>query len=226
MADAMDSKSISREGVGVRVPALAPPAIARAAERLARAYVPAIVARLRALGEAYEALAERLARASAAELAWDPALESDEAQAGALGYALGVLAAAAGSPVLRARRMEAAPRVLVELVLERHAVVLDPAPIELPRAAPAGGAGWEATFALALLFDAAAARAPGARLAWSCARVERGWRLRFAGAPTALAPEAEAALAALGVEARAAGEHVLPAAWLLAPGDAPCAPPG
>ena len=40
MADAMDSKSISREGVGVQVPASAP------ADELARALLPALLHRL------------------------------------------------------------------------------------------------------------------------------------------------------------------------------------
>jgi hypothetical protein len=186
--------------------------------------VPAIVAELRALGDAYAELAARLAHTSAAELAAEPGLEAGEARAGELGYLLGVLSAAAGTGVLRARRLECAPRLFVELVAARHALALVPEARELPlapRASLDGAEGWEGAFALAALFDAAA-RGAGGSLRWRIVPQRAGWLVTFPDAPRTTSARA---LCALGVRAHEGGA-LLPRAWLATPGSTSRALPG
>lgn len=229
MADAMDSKSISRKGVGVRVPALAPGSAKDAplralAEDLGRALAPSIAARIGALGERYQAFALRLGAGDEGRFAdalFDESqaleLARDEAAVVEAGYVLGVLAAACGLDVLRARRLDEGPRVLVELVARRFGRTLDPPVGALPLAAADAGGGWEGTFALGALFAAAAGGAAAGPLGWRLARAAgaEDWTLDFRACDAdRTVAAARAALAASGVRATGdGGGTLLPGAW-------------
>src|SRR5262245_61942509 len=137
----MDSKSIPREGVGVRLPSLAPTARTRpelrdVARDLGQMLFPHLRAELVALQrvlDAREADADAdlapLAAAQAATRSW--------------GIALGVLAAGEGIDVLGERRACDALRVLVEMVTVTRGRAL-PLEARLPALDAHASGGWEA----------------------------------------------------------------------------------
>src|SRR5262245_13498762 len=144
MADAMDSKSISREGVGVRLPSLAPapPVETRRAEALrevARDVGAVLWPTLgRELGSARSELENLLD-----ELRRDPErLLRDESRlalqehmglrTNRTGWSLGVLAAAHGIDLLRERREPEGLRWIAGDLAEARGLVLVPVTEELP----------------------------------------------------------------------------------------------
>lgn len=125
MADAMDSKSISRKGVGVQVPASAPIPVRSPPDELSRALVAVLLHKLanttQYLSAVNACLADEAARSSGAlssgALSVDglssTALEVDE-----LGFVLGLVANANGADLLLERRKRNGLTALVSLVVE------------------------------------------------------------------------------------------------------------
>ncbi len=178
----MDSKSISRKGVGVRVPSLVPsceaaPArdsrsaagtLAQASTELARLVLPLCRTR-----------AQRLERAC---VGWTEALrqgldvrtrrtEQLRARTRDLGLTLGLLGAAREADLLRARREPESLRTLVawtaRALRERFGVALAPAAAELPAGQAEAALGWGAPVAVAWTLARLARHAPpGTDLAW------------------------------------------------------------
>ena len=164
MADAMDSKSISRKGVGVQLPSLAPvhpassdpasdrPTSDRAAELrlVAREVAPvlwaSLSARLRAarleLAETLRAL--RRDRGSALRderrVARQEELRESVRRAG---WCLGLLGSAQGVDLLRARREPEGLRWLVAALAEARGIELTPPAAELPRLASTAPSAFE-----------------------------------------------------------------------------------
>jgi hypothetical protein len=138
----MDSKSIPREGVGVRLPSLAP--IARDAEpelrEVARDLGRTLFPRLRAeLAELQRVLRER---EGGLDVDLEPLTAAQCATRG-WGIALGVLAAGEGVDVLGERRTHDALQVLVELVAAARGRAL-PVAARLPELDAHASGGWEA----------------------------------------------------------------------------------
>lgn len=116
MADAMDSKSISREGVGVQVPASAP----GAAGELARALLPALLHRLNNVTQLIAGV-NALVRLSGTPAPLERCgrdLEHSAAALERLGWQVHALSRALGAPIGAERREERALEWLVELVAE------------------------------------------------------------------------------------------------------------
>ena len=197
MADAMDSKSISRKGVGVRLPSLAPEresegddgrrarALAAAAEELAPVLFASLEGRLRAtrceLEAALAALRADAARALRDErlLARQDELREDVRRAG---WCLGVLGLAQGADLLRARREREGLRWLVAALAEARGLELEPPAAALPllEGRP------ELTLEVAVLAAWCALRAgavAGGRVRWSVARDGARTRLAFEVGP-------------------------------------------
>lgn len=191
MADAMDSKSILRKGVGVRLPSLAPqpPAAARdaagsdshderraaalreVAEELAPPLFTSLWKRLCSvrleLTDALSALRRDAPRALGDErlLARQEELREEVRRAG---WCLGVLGAAQGADLLRARRERAGLVWLVAAVAEARALALEPEARALPLLAGPEGLALELPLLAAWCAEQAAQRA--GRLRWRCAR--------------------------------------------------------
>lgn len=173
MADAMDSKSISRKGVGVQVPASAPddaPSLARVAnERLAsdaylRAALPALLHRLNNATQVLTALNALATLPGGGEMLAKRA--SDLADVvrvyDASGWLLATFGSALGARTLNERRDRAGLAHVVELARElarrdgRDLVVSGTAP-DLDATE---GDGWEPAWALGRWLHAATAAAP------------------------------------------------------------------
>lgn len=135
MADAMDSKSISREGVGVQVPASAPSA------QLASELLPVLLHKLNNVTQVFSGLNSLLTVTKDASLLTERAgdLEYAGAQLHRLGWVVGMLGASQGADLLLARREAQALRWSLEALVELYGregrrLVL---PERLPRVAPA-----------------------------------------------------------------------------------------
>ena len=158
----MDSKSISRKGVGVRLPSLAPAndgdALATVAEALGKRLVPALCRRLRLATVELTALEARLAEDPATTLADEPLarrhaeLSSELTRAG---YCLGVLGAGGRADLLRERRERQGLRWFLAECATAHGAALAPEATQLPELVPAGARGGR----LALLSGWCVARA-------------------------------------------------------------------
>src|SRR5262249_14059378 len=139
---AMDSKSISRKGVGVQVPASAP----ALADPFARALLPVLLHRIGNASQLLSNLAALLeVRASALDERSD-----DLAAAGGIvddtGWLLAMPASASGANLLLERRETHGLGPVVDGVracLRREGRDLDPARGALPRLEPHVGSGWE-----------------------------------------------------------------------------------
>ncbi len=163
MADAMDSKSISREGVGVQVPASAPRA---GSDELARVLLPALLHRLNNVTQVLAGV-NSLVRVSGSPAALVERAGDLEHAGGALerlGWLVGALARGMGTGIGAPREDERALEWLVDLLAEslrREGRELS-GPRTLPRADFAQS--WELARGL---LAAACASAPGSVLAWS-----------------------------------------------------------
>lgn len=121
-ADAMDSKSISRKGVGVRLPSLALDAsraegVPELGRELAELLVPHLRCELAAATAALRSLSDPAARASRDERAF-ARLARVHARAQQAGWCLGLLASEQGADLLGERREARGLRWLVAFVLE------------------------------------------------------------------------------------------------------------
>lgn len=185
-ADAMDSKSIPRKGVGVRLPSLAPASalgLRYASERLSRPVAAALRGVADEIGgrlwatisveleqarrelegfliefrrEREHALRDERVLARQAEL---------EERAHRVGWCLGVLGAASGADLLHERREAAGLRWLVTLAATARACRLAPVAEALPLLAPSATAGWEVPLLAA--WAVLHARAARGILSWS-----------------------------------------------------------
>lgn len=166
MADAMDSKSILRKGVGVRLPSLAPRSEARltgqvvgAADatssqdedwrRIATEVGEVIWARARhVLGrsrEEFETFAAYLRRSPAAAIRNEQALARQEELAKEtreLGWCLGVVAAAHDLDLLLARREPEGLAWMLIALAEAEGFRLEPTPATLPEIPLPAKLGW------------------------------------------------------------------------------------
>lgn len=150
-------------------------AVRLAADELAEAILPAVLARLRQQTERLQHLAERLTRDPGRGL--DDAkeleeLEADQDLGGRIGWCLGVLAAAAGTDLLLARReRDGLARMAALLALARPEHRAIPSLEELPDLSPGEGAGWEVPLLVTYAFLVASRGLPaGAELRWSARR--------------------------------------------------------
>src|SRR5262245_57726535 len=177
MADAMDSKSISRKGVGVQVPASAP----ELRDPLARALLPVLLHRV--------ANAAQILSGLDALLPLGPAVleerSGDLASAGEtvddVGWLLALLASASGSRLLLGRRNRGGLPPLLDGVrgcLRREGRDLAPAEGPLPELAPDVADGWQLPWAIAsLFFLEGRGLAPKTALAWSIHPTGEGWTI-------------------------------------------------
>lgn len=182
MADAMDSKSISREGVGVQVPASAPPRAASSAEELAasvrgrleddpylRAALPALVHRVNNATQILTGLNALLSLPGGAELfatrASDLAAVSEVYDRS--GWLLAVFGSALGAATLSDRRERDGLVPVVELARElarRRGRELEFSGA-LPSLEPRAGLGFELPWAVgAWMHGALLATPDGARV--------------------------------------------------------------
>ncbi len=180
MADAMDSKSISRKGVGVQVPASAP----QLADPLARAMLPVLLHRI---GNASQLLSNLDALLEVRPVALEERPE-DLAAAGEIvddvGWLLALLASASGARLLLDRREAHGLEPLVACVracLRREGRDLDATTSPLPRLSPRVGSGWELPWAFAsMLYLSGRELPPRGSLAWSIEPRGDVWRLACA----------------------------------------------
>ena len=219
MADAMDSKSISRKGVGVQVPASAP----EIADPLARALLPVLLHRI--------ANAAQLLSGLDALLPLGPAVleerSGDLASAGEtvddVGWLLALLASASGSRLLLERRNRGGLAPLLDGVrscLRRDGRDLAPADAPLPDLSPDVADGWQLPWAIAsLLFLEGRGLAPKAALPWSLRPAGDSWSVECDASP---ATDAGPSLARLLEDLPGARFHraggkaslAIPRAWL------------
>ena len=160
MADAMDSKSISREGVGVQVPASAP------ADELARALLPALLHRLNNVTQVLAGV-NSLVRVSGSPAALVERAGDLEHAGGALaqlGWLVGALARGMGTGIGSPREDERALEWLVDLLAE--SLRREGREIAGPRALPRADFAQSWEFARRL-YAAAQAAPQGSVLAWS-----------------------------------------------------------
>ncbi len=185
MADAMDSKSIARKGVGVRLPSLVPTdqALRRAGQALAEALLAEIVGDLHGAGQQMAELAARLRDDPPAALADELAfarLDRGGEQAQRSGFVLGVVGEALGLGSLIGRRAEDGLTWTLELLgraLARSGVRLVGRGAGRLRQDPGAGEGWELALLVALwLLRAAEQRGCGA-LVWTVRPVAGGYLL-------------------------------------------------
>jgi hypothetical protein len=228
MADAMDSKSISRKGVGVQVPASAPFQATAERDALAGVMLPALLHRL---NNATQILTSVNALAT---LTKDPRVFAERAQDLAaaaemideLGWSLGVLAAGSGTNLLFARRSRAGLAVFVAALrdaLRRTGNELPEPSVALPEVELHARDGWPPVWAvgawLCAAYDGLQARTHSA---W-CLRLEGdAWRVEV---PALRAAELARALGHIRSRvAESRGETatgptaalLLPAAWFTA----------
>jgi hypothetical protein len=102
-----------------------------------------------------------------------------------IGWQLAVLASAAGTDVMLARREAEGLRMFLELICEalaRLGRTLE-LPTTLPQLVPTTGGGWEATWLVgAILFETGRTCAPGTQLEWTLEPAEGAHHLRITGA--------------------------------------------
>lgn len=214
MADAMDSKSISREGVGVQVPSLVPPpapvagAVPSGGDPLAAALLPAVLHRIHNATQLLSAL-DSLVR-STGDAGWLERRAEDMAEAGAtvleLGYVVAVLASARGANLLLERREARGLAMLCDATREacrREGRELAEPVQPLPELAPAVGRGWELPWAVAALLHAVgASERDSAAIEWGIRRSEGEWELFVDGDARALPAQLPERVGALLPEAR------------------------
>jgi hypothetical protein len=212
MVDAMDSKSITRKGVGVRVPSLVPPLPASPAspaspgatgsdrsqgpdplreigEELIRFLLPPLLDRLGEDRALLEEATLRLQRSSGGDPPGAELLAETDAllrQDRRLGWCFGVLAGALGADLLLVRREREGLRILAELLQRATGVSLVPSPAVLPELAPERGEGWELPLAVLYFFrKLECARGPADVLPWGLECGETDW---IFSSPTSPAP--------------------------------------
>ena len=232
MADAMDSKSISRKGVGVQVPASAPPPgdpralrdpLAGAApgsralrDPLARAMLPVLLHRI---GNASQLLSNLEALLEIRPAALDERSE-DLAAAGEIvddaGWLLALLASASGARLLLDRREAHGLGPLLACVracLRREGRDLEASSGPLPALAPGVASGWEFPWYVAsVLYLSGRELEPQCSLAWAIERAPAVWRVSCLRTTDAR-PDLEIA----GIRDRVEGDRrvlEVPEAWL------------
>ena len=166
MADAMDSKSISRKGVGVQVPASAP---APGPDELARALLPSLLHELNNVTQVIAGVNSlvRLSGSAAPLVQCAGNLEHAGGALARLGWLVHALSRALGAPLGSDRREEHALEWLLQLVVEslrREGRALAPA-TALPRL-PASCSLEQCWDVAGRLLAAAAAAPDAAALAW------------------------------------------------------------
>jgi hypothetical protein len=186
MADAMDSKSISRKGVGVRLPSLAPPEpvggergreLAAMARELGAALWVRTRVELEGARAELEELALRLRQDRAGALRDDGFLAGPvEEDARRVGWWLGVLGAAHDADCLQGRHEECGLRWTMGAVSRALGARLSPVEEELPLLDP-GAPPWE----VCLLAGWCALRAAGSerRILWGAEPGRRSTSLVF-----------------------------------------------
>ena len=228
LVDAMDSKSISRKGVGVRVPSLVPPlprtaAVRALADELGIAILPAIQEFLRRSTKAFDAVSARSEKGVLADERAMADIERRREESDDVGWCLGVIAAGSGTDLLRARRERRglAPIVTyVGLALGGRPVLPDPS--ELPLLARGAGRGWEVPFLVGAFFLRVCARADASTpIRWRFESSDQGSVLqvlgrapRFAADALALVPEARTPACAASRGEEAWQRLVLPPGWI------------
>ena len=155
MADAMDSKSISRKGVGVRLPSLAPAPLPEArrtaawreaARDVGGVLWPSLGRELRSAGAELGGFVNDLRRAPGRLLRDESRLARQEdvaERSRRAGWCLGVLAAAQGIDLLNERREPEGLRWFVGELIEARGLVLRPSVAELPTVVCRAGRTWE-----------------------------------------------------------------------------------
>ncbi len=141
MADAMDSKSISREGVGVQVPASAPSSSDAA---LARLLLPALLHRLNNVTQVISGVNSLVRITGERGVIAEHAEDLDESARGLerLGWLLGLLGRQRGTDLLLARREPRGPEWLLDLAREalrrerRDLAAPDPGSLAIATEAP------------------------------------------------------------------------------------------
>lgn len=179
MADAMDSKSISREGVGVQVPASAPPV--GLSSELAGKLLPVLLHKLNNVTQVFSGLNSLLAVTGDPALLVERAgdLEHAGAQLHRLGWLVGMIGASQGADLLLARREALGLRWSLEALAElcaREQVRLE-LPAQLPRVCPQENEAaicWDL-----LLWIRSQPAQPVLRLSWT--RTSDQWIFRLEG---------------------------------------------
>ena len=188
MADAMDSKSISREGVGVQVPASAP---AIQTDELARALLPVLLHKLNNVTQVIASVNSlvRLTGESTPIAKCAADLDHSAGMLARLGWLLGALARGVGTDLGSQRHEERALEWLLELLAEalrREGRELAPAGA-LPRLDPQSCAATSWAVASRLL-ECARSGADSAPLVWSLRREGDEFVLRTSRGPSAAVP--------------------------------------
>lgn len=227
MADAMDSKSISRKGVGVQVPASAP----RPSERdpLATALLPVVLHGLNNATQVLSSLNALLALESpenGGEVLTSRAgdLAHASRQVDELGWMLALVGSASGANVLYARRERAGLRPLVASVraaLRKEARDLAHAERPLPGLASDVADGWQLPWVIGTwIWTSARALPQRSTLDWKLGRSGGHWELvcdsPFSDAHDVIARRWRSPLGALECDRAAPGACVIrfPGEWL------------
>lgn len=230
MADAMDSKSISRKGVGVQVPASAPERPTSAplalADPLARAMLPVLLHRVANATQHLNALTALLALDPGALGTRGGDLAGTSDLVDETGWLLALLASAHGARLLLARREGRGLRPLVTCVrecLRREGRDLRDPGAPLPDLAPDVGDGWQLPWAIGTwLYESGRSLPPRQSLAWSFRTSAEGTRLVCTAARAELSPLkarlAHQLPAAVLTLDGGGGTLLLPVGWLLEPG--------
>ena len=221
MADAMDSKSISRKGVGVQVPASAP----ATQDPLARAMLPVLLHRVANATQHLNGVASLLALDPGALGARSGDLAETSDRVDEVGWLLALLASAQGARLLLARREKHGLRALVGCVREclRHeGRDLGEPGAPLPELAPEIGDGWQLPWAIGTwLFECGRSVPPGRSLAWRFRGSSEGTRIECVETDVDLAALADRLARELpGAVATREGSGAtlrLPRGWLLEP---------
>src|SRR5258705_6178932 len=180
MADAMDSKSISRKGVGVQVPASAP----AFTDPLARAMLPVLLHRVGNAAQLLTALDALVAVDARALETRSGDLASVGESVDEIGWLLALLASASGARLLLDRRERSGLVPLVACVracLRREGRDLADPGHALASLATGVGDGWQLPWAVgSLLYLAGRALPPRGALAWTIETSGDGWSVACA----------------------------------------------
>ena len=190
LVDAMDSKSISRKGVGVQVPASAP---ASGADPLAEALLPVLLHRLNNVAQVLSSLNALVRLDTGEDILGQRA--HDLARAGdallPLGWLLGALGASGGADLLFARHEGRALTWTLEAldeVLRREGCALLWRGARLPLVSASAPHTWRIPWAIAsVLYECARAAPQCKELPCDLLHTAGTWRFEIAGRP----PDAE-----------------------------------
>ena len=180
MADAMDSKSISRKGVGVQVPASAPPL----GDPLAKAMLPVLLHRVGNAAQLLTSLDALLAVEPGALESRADDLASARELVDEVGWLLALLASASGARLLLDRRERGGLAPLLACVracLRREGRDLAVVEGPLPGLSPDVGDGWQLPWTIAsVLYLSGSSHPPRTSLRWGLELRGDVWRIRCA----------------------------------------------